>query len=222
MLSGHANSVVKKEFTFISSDHGWVVDFSDYPVATESFYELSWGWENLPLELQTISKVVEKGLFLSGNNHSDDLFMFAKKRIQGLEPNTSYNITYKVSIITNNSDALGIGGSPGESVYFKAGASRIEPQKINVNGFYRLNVDKGNQATSGRNALVIGNLANPSNPSNFSENREYFIKDLTHDTPLNIKTDSAGNLWVFLGTDSGFEGTTKYYIAKLSILFEEY
>ena len=103
-----------------------------------------------------------KGLFISGNNHSDDLFMFLKRQIVGLKPNTLYTLAFEATLESNiPPGSFGIGGSPGESVYVKIGASSQEPQKIAKAGFYFLNVDKGNQAQGGADAIVTGSLANP-------------------------------------------------------------
>ncbi len=197
-------------FNFSKDYEGWVGDFTDYPVHQEAFFELEWGWKNLP---QPLSTTFTKGMFLSGNNHSDDLFMFLKRHITNLEPNTLYALTWEI-LIENNipPGEFGIGGSPGESVYFKVGASTKKPKKVNVNGFYQLNVDKGNQSQGGKNAIVVGNLANPLvDPLN----PQYFPKQFLNETPLLIKTDRQGGLWIFLGTDSGFEGPTNYYISEI-------
>src|ERR1700722_503038 len=75
------------ELNFSNGSNGFVGDFADYPVGTEDFYELSWGWENLLSQTE-----LKKGLYLSGNNHSDDLWMYVKRRIDGLQPNTAYEL----------------------------------------------------------------------------------------------------------------------------------
>ena len=195
-------------FVFSGTFAGWKGDFTDYPVGAEQFYELAWGWENLPL---AVDGTLDKGLYLSGNNHSDDLFMFVKYAIQGLDPETTYIIHFASVIIESDATAgrIGIGGAPGESVFFKVGASTQEPQKVDVGGFYLLNVDKGNQSQGGTNAVVIGNLANPS--------EGYQVKEFCADNALAITTDAHGKLWIFLGTDSGFEGLTKFYIARVDL-----
>jgi hypothetical protein len=56
---------------------------------------------------------------------------------------------------------------------------------------------------------------------NFESTWVYFPKHLTHTDPLRVQTDGEGKLWVFLGTDSGFEGTTKFYIAKVDLQLDE-
>ncbi|HIA17499.1 MAG TPA: hypothetical protein EYN72_12090, partial [Dehalococcoidia bacterium] len=59
-------------------------------------------------------------------------------------------------------EVLGIGGSPGESVFVKAGASAVEPtQSQDSSGWLRSNVDKGNQASDGSETVVIGNVSHP-------------------------------------------------------------
>lgn len=199
------------DFSFSKNTQGWVGDFADYPVGEETFYELEWGWENLPTPYASFTK----GLFLSGNNHSDDLFMFVRHRIEGLQPNTLYALTFSTQIESNVPPSqLGVGGSPGESVYVKVGAARAKPEKINQANFYLLNVDKGDQSQGGENALVIGNLANPAvDPAHPT----YQPKELSNGSPLLIKSDQNGRLWVFLGTDSAYEGTSKFYISEIKV-----
>ncbi len=195
-------------FVFSGTFDGWKGDFADYPVGAEQFYELAWGWENLPL---VVDGILDKGLYLSGNNHSDDLFMFVKYPLEGLEPETTYIIHFVSVIIESNAPEgrVGIGGAPGESLFFKVGASTEEPQKVDVRGFYLLNVDKGNQSQGGANAVVLGNIATPS--------EGYQVKEFCADNAFAITTDAQGKLWIFLGTDSGFEGLTKFYIARVDV-----
>jgi len=204
------------EFNFENSNQHWLGDFADYPKDSETFYELSFGWENIPGE----QSLYKKGLFLSGINHSDDLFMFVKTEVAGLKNDTNYMVTITVDLLSNVPEGqVGIGGAEGEAVYVKAGASTIEPLKILSGDQYLLNVDKGNQHTSGTNAVVIGDLANPLvNPLK----RTYEVLSFNNIAmPLYVKSDHAGKMWIFVGTDSGFEGFTKYYVGKVKVNFEE-
>lgn len=204
------------EFSFPTGSDRWEGDFTDYPVNKESFYELSWGWEDLPTSvISPTGKLLEKGLFLSGNNHSDDLFMFARRKIDKVKPNSWYRLNFSVLIESNEpTNAIGIGGAPGESIFFKVGASTEEPQKIAIGGYYYLNVDKGDQSQAGENAQVIGHLANAEvNPNE----PVYLPKILSTYESLCVKSDQNGEFWIFLGTDSGFEGPTKFYIAQITM-----
>jgi hypothetical protein len=206
--------VMGSDYTFSKDRAGWEGDFTDYPVNQESFYELAWGWENLPTPLLApTGECLEKGLFLSGNNHSDDLFSFVRCKIGELQPNAWYEIDVSVLIESNTPEGgVGIGGAPGESVYFKIGASTEEPKKVAIDGFYSLNFDKGEQSQGGKEAVVVGNLAMPEVDP---DHPRYCPKEFHTEPPLKVQSDQEGQLWLFLGADSGFEGRTKFYIAQV-------
>ncbi|NJW51885.1 hypothetical protein [Salinimicrobium oceani] len=196
-------------FNFATGTEGWIGGFSDYPAGEEDFYELEFEHSQLPEPLNT----QEAALKLSGNNHSDDLFMYVTKQISGLQPNKEYKMKFEVNFASNVADGqFGIGGSPGESVYLKAGGASHEPQNIEDEfGWYRLNVDKGNQAEGGDDMMVIGNFANGT------EENVYTLKTLYFPSAQTVMTNDAGELWLLFGVDSGFEGTTTIYINSIKI-----
>jgi hypothetical protein len=208
-------SVFSVSFDFSQSEDGWKADFSDLPsnIQDSSFYELKYDYTNLPANLGG-----QKAIMLSGNNHSDDLFMFIKRKITGLAPNTSYTMVFEVELASNApKGSAGIGGSPGESVYLKAGASEIEPVKKIHGDSYVLNVDKGNQSTEGSNAIVLGNISIPSTTSGYQLITRNNASPSSQ--PFIAKSNSAGDIWLMIGTDSGFEGTTTVYYTKVNVLF---
>ena len=189
---------------------GWVGGFADYPVGEEDFYELGWGW--LPIQ----EPLSGHGFYITGNNHSDDLFMFIKGQICDLKPNTSYSLRFEVAFATDASQGcFGVGGSPGESVFVKVGATKIEPQAIPEDNNYCMNIDKGNQAQGGKDAQVIGDVANTNTDcSNFV----YELKVLDNNSEIfTVETDNEGKLWMIVGTDSGFEATTTLYYTNINI-----
>ncbi|MEY2545301.1 MAG: hypothetical protein QOG48_418 [Verrucomicrobiota bacterium] len=146
-------------FDFAQGDFGWTAGFADYPAdADPAFYELQTDYRDRPANLGGAGSI-----FISGANHSDDLFMFIKKSIAGLQPNSLYRLTFTVELASQYAHGLGgIGGSPGDSVFLKAGASRIEPAPIvDQSNYFRMNIDKGNQAQGGRSAFVLGTIAKP-------------------------------------------------------------
>lgn len=203
-------------FEFSKGTRAWSGSFAEYNVGGEAFFELGWGWFNLPASLVVNGQTLSKGMLLTGNNHSDDLFMYIKRKVQGLKPNTEYELSFLVTIEDNiPPGGSGVGGAPGESVYFKVGASRKKPAKVTVGSLYRINLDIGFQSQGGKNAIVVGNLANPLVDPN---NPTYQPKTFANTTPLKMRTDSKGQLWLFVGTDSGFEGPTHYYIASIKVV----
>jgi hypothetical protein len=212
---GSSAQTLEFAFSFESSDN-WTVGFSDYPVGEEEFYELASENTFLPDNLgNTIP-----ALLISGNNHSVDLFMYAKKRINGLKPGREYVMTAEIEFSTNaSSECFGVGGTPGTSVYIKAGVSVEEPVSVaSAEDFYEMNIDKGNQSTGGKNAAAVGHFGN----DNQCENVSYVLKTLDNFTaPLEMTSDGNGSVWIFVGIDSGFESTTAIFINSFTITFME-
>lgn len=216
------------QFTFAEDLEGWTVGFADYPAGTsdaeqqaiDEFYELDGGHARLPQPLDTGDGAV----LLTGNNHSDDLFMFLKRRVSGLAPDTTYQLQLRVVFATNvPRGCAGIGGSPGDSVFVKGGASEIEPLRVmddtSGHAAWIMNVDKGDQSNGGTDVQVLGDFANSKDcdSSDFS----YELKELSNmELPaFDVTTDGNGNAWLLLGTDSGFEGTTTIYYTEIEAVF---
>lgn len=197
------------EFLFDDDDQGWTAGFADLPAGTDpNSWELDAGHRQLPAGLSGAA------IYIQGNNHSDDLFMYLTREVTGLIPHTTYRIIAGVDLATNiGVGGVGIGGSPGDSVYVKLGASTVEPRMAEDGiGHLRLNVDKGNQSNGGRDMVVVGNVAHPEVIGD-----EYRIKTLDSvNNHLEVTTDADGRLWLIVGTDSGFEGLSGFYWSRIS------
>lgn len=200
------------QFDLNSNSSNWLAGFSDYPNGADVFYELASGWKQLPAPLESLN-----GIYVTGNNHSDDLFMFIKHKLSGLKPHTSYSLFFHVQIATNaDSGCVGIGGAPGESVYVKTGATSYEPiASPDSYDYISMNIDKGNQSVGGSDAIVIGDVANTQ--TDCLDNL-YELKNLDSSGFIfNVFTDQAGSLWALFATDSGFEGITGIYFTHIEI-----
>ncbi|MEN8005953.1 MAG: hypothetical protein ABFS42_03020 [Candidatus Krumholzibacteriota bacterium] len=198
-------------FGFADDAEGWVGDFADYPAGAEDFYELIFSYANLPAPLDE----ARGSLMLSGNNHSDDLFMFVKKQVSGLKPDAVYDLTFNVEFASNVADGtVGVGGSPGEGVAVKVGATVVEPVKEldSYDGYLRMNIDKGMQSQDGDDMIVIGDFSNDTDQS------VYTLKTVANQTPFRVQADALGKLWLIVGTDSAFEATTTIYISRIAVL----
>jgi hypothetical protein len=213
-LNGEEIMVFSYSFEFSTLDHDWTGDFADYPEGDSVFYELEFKHDLLPANLST----TRKALKISGNNHSDDLFMFIKRKLTGLRPNATYKVLFNVRFASNvPTGTVGVGGSPGESVYVKAGATGIEPKKVLTEGFYVMNIDKGNQSEGGTDMQVIGNVAVAANTTQYTE----VYRNNSSVSPFQVKANNQGEVWVILGTDSGFESTTTLYYTSVDILLSQ-
>ena len=210
-MTGPDTGTIEFNYSFETGDEGWVVDFADLPIDhDQSIYELGSEHRSLPAGLEGA------GVYVQGHNRSDDLFMYLKRRVDGLAPGASYTVLVTVDLATNIPLAtFGIGGSPGESVYVKAGASTVEPEAATDSiNHLRMNIDKGNQAQGGSQMVVIGDVASPD-----VTDEEFRIKTLDNlGRPVIVEADAAGSAWLIVGTDSGFEGLTRLYYDRISYI----
>lgn len=202
-------------YNFQEDSEDWTAGFADYPNEpnVEDFYELEFSHSMLPSPL----RITDGALKQAGNNHSDDLFMFVKKKITELVPYRTYNVSMEIEFASNASNgATGIGGSPAEDVFIKAGASTSEPLKVldNSDNYYRMNIDKGNQAQDGANMKLIGDFANGT------ESSAYNLVTLKTMNFISVESNSNGEIWLVVGTDSGFEGTTVIYYNKIKAILK--
>lgn len=193
-------------FDFENGEQGWQAGFSDYDT------ELAAGF-NLQSGVRSIPESNNSGFYLAGTNQSDDLFMFIKSRFRGLQASTRYVASVTINLVSNGgAGCAGIGGSPGESVYLKFGFAETEPQQAG----YDLNVAKGNQSNGGANANVIGNIAVNGLACDGTNLGNKTVTS-TSQTELEFTTTEDGRIWLFIGTDSGFEGRTEIYFDQIEL-----
>ncbi len=200
---------------FSGGSSGWLAAFSDYSLGT-GFMDRVAEVRPLPANLESGGS----GYYLRGRNTPDDLFMFLKKPLtagDGIVAGGMYDVEFFIEVASNApSNCAGIGGAPGESVWLKAGASKTEPVSVLEAGTLRMNVDKGGQSGGGADATVVSNIANGI-PCEESRG-EYVLLRRYHQHANPVEADESGTLWVFLGTDSGFEGITALYYARVIVL----
>jgi hypothetical protein len=200
---------VFKSYNFEDGQQGWKVDFADYPIGQEAKFALSYGIEGLPEAIPGSAR----GLRISGNNHSDDLFMFAYVEIEDLIPEQQYIISISLDIASDAlQNAPGIGGSPGGSVFLKVGTLANEPQVIiDDDQYYRTQFDTGSQSQDGEDMKVIGTIGIPGDVSEYTLINRSTQKDL-YGVP-----NSSGSLYILVGTDSGFEGNTTIFYDAIRV-----
>ncbi|MFO7826777.1 MAG: hypothetical protein R6V72_22785 [Cyclobacterium sp.] len=199
--------------SFVSGMQGWAGGFADLPVDGLDSYELEVELDNLPEETGETGQAIR----VQGHNRSDDLFMFLKKEISGLEPGASYQVVFKVKLASSYPEnSVGIGGSPGGSVYLKAGAVNFEPEPEPVEEaqttYHRMNIDKGNQSQDGSDMYGLGTIGIAGDDFVYQ-----IISRDNQDRPQQVTADEEGKLWLIVGTDSGFEGLTVLYYQEIEV-----
>jgi hypothetical protein len=215
------SSPIHLEFDFCHGAQGWEAGFAEYAQEMEGTMQLEAGIRPLPSELG----IEGTGYYLEGMNHSDDLFMFLKRRLgtdDGVVPGQEYRIKFTIVFASNApSGAAGIGGSPGESVFLKAGASTVEPEVYldTATNYYLMNVDKGSgNGDSGEAASVTGHIANGLSADEIDmENPPYVSLKRQHEHVCTVTASPDGELWLLVGTGSGFEGLTGIYYQRIAV-----
>jgi hypothetical protein len=63
---------------------------------------------------------------------------------------------------------------------------------------------------------VAGNIANGLEPVAGAGNPyASIVREVIHE--FDVRADAQGRLWLFLGTDSGFEGKTRIYLQHVTV-----
>lgn len=194
------------EFDFSESKSGWDAFFTNYNVDNEDGMELQSGYNLLPEPLNTD----DRALYISAVNQSDDVKMMFRREVNGLEPNATYSVQFRIRFATSvPSGCVGIGGAPGEAVRVIADASTVRPEAIVEDGYYLLNTQQMSEPAQWYENAQMGNIANSRE---CEDGYEYELKELESEPAhATATTDASGALWLMFGTRSGFEGQTELY-----------
>lgn len=202
---------------FTNGTDGWEPGFSDYPAnlsASDSLvlYGFAYGWSPMPSSIVPL----RSGIRMRSINRSDDVFMYMRKKMTGLVPNVEYRIGFELEMASNvPTNAVGIGGAPGEGVIVKAGASTVPPVSVrDAQGWFRMNIDKGNQSTGGADMMVVGHVGVTDTT------RVHAIIKRATATQWVRRSSPTGELWLIVGTDSGFEGLTEIWWARIKAVLQ--
>ena len=200
------------KFDFTNDDSGFVPIFADYPDTedVEDFYEFQHSYGVVPVPS------AGKGLFISGNNHSDDLFMGYVKKLEGFAPGRTYHFSVNFHLATNvDGGLIGVGGSPGASVFVKCGVTTMEPRSSvlepGTGEHFRMNIDTGAQANGGKDMVVVGDMTKAEN----NRPGEYEFKEFQAE--FEVASNTRGEVYLIIATDSGFEATTSYYLDDIVV-----
>jgi hypothetical protein len=143
---------------------------------------------------------------------------FIYRKFEGFYPETEYLVTFDIDLASNTpTNAFGVGGDP--NLAFGAGGIAFAPEnQIDDEGHYHPNFQSFLQSGQSSAAVqVLGRIGvSDSIPTPFLMiNRSNFTK------PVSLKTNKSGELWLLIGTDSGFEATTTLYYRSIKIRIVE-
>ena len=192
-------------YDFNSDEGSWTPGFTDYPIPETPEDTEIYDWAYYYGDTAKASNG-RKVVMLTCNNVNGDVFMFLKKKVEGLKPNTRYNLIFDISVATN--------AISGEGVILKVGGSDLEPKTIIENNYYTLNLDKGNSLNSGESLISLGDCGAITTAYEYLEknNGAYLY-------PLLAMTNSKGELWLIVGTDSLREGYNVVLYSRINVVF---
>ena len=196
--------------------------FLDYWDGEEDSMELEWEHAALPDRWSH-----RHGVRISGNNRTDDLMMVLMRPIDGLEPDTDYRLELEMQFATDvPSGCVGVGGSPGESVFMRLGAAGERPDYVledsasgDMPPMRRPSIDLGQQSAPGERALAVGDMANGLDDEWCTDpDRPWRLKRVsTAGQHFKVTTDDNGRIWVYGLSDSGFESTSTWYMTEFVV-----
>ncbi len=214
-LTAQTPAPITHTYEFFSGSGGMLPLFTDYSLATSDF-RFQAERRNLPNKLPQDYKG-RSSFFLCGNNRSDDLFMGLKSVLtpaNGVVPNQQYTLHFDIEFASNSASCPGIGGSQGDSVFLKAGGSTLEPVPLLMADQYvSINVDKGHQQSSGFNLGTVDNISN----GRACDNPGWVLLKKSYQHPSAITASPSGDLWISVGTESGYEGLTDLYYRVITV-----
>jgi hypothetical protein len=209
-------TTVTRTFRFANGSSGMLPIFTDYNLNTADFRFLA-EIRNLPDEIAP-DRQSRRAFYIRSNNRSDDVFMGLKAVLtepdDKIVPNQPYLLNFVIEFASNSSACPGIGGSPGLSVFLKAGGSTLEPVPLLMpNNYVSINVDKGQQMTGGMNLSVVSNVDN----GRTCDDPRWVMLKQTYQHPFPIRSSPSGDIWITVATESGYEGLSDFYFRKITV-----
>jgi len=215
-------SPVSVSFDFRNGSLGWEAGFARYPPSTDKngFYELLAEMRTLPADLGLNGT----GFYIQGNNHSDALVMFMKRRLGsdvGVVAGQAYQVNFTIVFASiAPTGCVGVGGSPGE-VNLRAGASPAEPLALlsmpRPFPDLEMNVDIGGGVGPYKNALAASFAGTIGNGQSCSGPHSWVSIQRNHEHTTLVNANSKGEIWLFVGTDSGYEALTSLYYQRIDV-----
>lgn len=199
---------------FAEDSQGFEPIFADYSIDDDGLdkYGMEFRYDEIP-----VSGEESYGLYIASSNRSDDIFMGYVKELAGFDASTEYTFDISFKLATKVEGGLmGIGGSPGEAVFVKTGiASEYPIVGTAEDGVERIiNVDIGSQSQGGNDLAVVGDMTKPDGVA-----EGFVFKEIS--IACTAKANAEGHVYLIIGTDSGFEGFTEYYLDDITVMYME-
>jgi hypothetical protein len=197
----------------------------DFATGTQGFTSGHSDWSDLDMGDLMVTPgnpmpapLAGNGLRVASINRSDDQWVFIARELNatdGITASTSYDVVLRARIATQlQAGCPGVGGSA-EAVTLKGGAVGRAPAVARDSaGRTEFNLQKGNQTELGPDAVLLGSGTVVGTGTRCEAPVETNPGELITrvGAPMRVQSDASGRLWVYIGTDSGYEtGFTIWY-----------
>jgi hypothetical protein len=225
---------IELSYDFESGDEGWNAGIADIPAGDLDIYGLEVDHTNdPPFESNGALRV-------AATNPHNEFFVFISKHLTGLEPNTSYKVSFTVDfaasvmvdttgivvdttgiagdttgIVGGINDTIGVHVNLNDTLIVKAGATALEPEtEADAFDFLRLIFDKGEVGFDGTDMVILGRYSGDTTAGN------YVLRTASSEEPFLVTTNEDGELWVIVGSEATGRDFVVYY-DSISIEIEE-
>ncbi|WP_159470641.1 hypothetical protein [Dyadobacter sp. 3J3] len=194
---------------FDTDTEDWIGDYALYNIKDTTKIAFLMERDSLPAAIDSL----KSSLRMEATNTGDSIFLFIKKKIVGLNPEKTYNVSFDINIGTNYPD---LDNATGRKVNLKAGASQNEPVKLLKSGYYNLSVKKGFWNVDGSEMAILGNITNGIGRAVYQlVNRNSSSKNIL------VKPDAQGVIWVCVGEDTQEKVKTVLYYDNIKVVLTE-
>jgi hypothetical protein len=195
---------------FEKGSEGWLGDYALYNLADTTKIAFLMERDSLPAVIDS----TRWSLRMEGNNVGDSIFLFLKKKIGGLNPDRTYNVSFDIDVATNYPDQP---NGSGKTIKLKAGASAKEPVKVISDKFYNnVSIKKGLWDRDGAEMSILGDFANTSARAVYE-----LVRRTSDDKNITVKPAPDGTIWICVGEDTRYKGKTVFYYDKIKVTLTE-
>ncbi|HLF35434.1 MAG TPA: hypothetical protein VI583_14410 [Cyclobacteriaceae bacterium] len=198
----HVEPVLVSEFYFDEDNEGWEPAYANYDPALEDTFRFNFGHKTFAAPGGDDSLTAIYQTFFNANNQ---LFAYIKRKIGGLEPNTSYRLIVGVDLycqliepFTGDLNSISIGS------YLKVGAFTDEPvnkviqDSLSSGGTFVVpDFDTGVDYNSGNDLKYVGKIIQTR-----LEEDPQLLATNNADTPIIVTSDAGGYIWTVVGANT--------------------
>lgn len=211
---GESGAELSSAFDFEGGSQGWEGGTSDFPADfLNSGADFSFSASKVPNSIISESS----GLKINADNPHGDLFYFFKRKVDGLNPLTTYQLDFEFLMYTQVVTELSALSS--KEIYLKIGAVNHVPMLESITSsdsieYMVLNVDKGDSnSDSGEDLVNIGSIRE------FTGNIPEVISGNTFGHQIQVAANDNGEIWLVVGVDSGLKGQLTFGIDAITVFY---